>query len=300
MDKKTIEAAHAYYTAKVTLAPETRARGPVIDAHHAIQAFEAGAEWQREHGNDDAVMRMLGSIENRLMELAKGLSYHVEAQSGRHKAITGALVETQSIIQDVGQKVEAVLDQVTPEEPENHPLTSFVPIEEVVRLHREHYGKTGGKMEGPSFHFGEDLHIGSAQSRASKPVTDESGVSVGAGAGPLKDERDVRIKELEAERDDWHHAYDKLVSKMVHGSVLHVGVDLAKPGTDQTAITTHHHIDWKFDCLKACDEAGSYKARAERAERYWRFWRGIAKARQTRIAELDAMTEDLIKMQDDG
>lgn len=88
-------------------------------------AFIAGAAWAKERASaegvaasDPAIMRMLGSIENRLMELAEisnqsflgvrdrlnGFRDRFDIQSQRQHEINAAVV-------DVGQKVEAVLTQ---------------------------------------------------------------------------------------------------------------------------------------------------------------------------------------------
>lgn len=117
----------------------------------AEEAFIAGAEWQadqveprdimeRELRNlgvdpdtvlkpvgrlvprmpaaDDAVMRMLGSIENRLMEMqgrerdvTDRVSRDLYHLTHRQESID---IQQREMLVDVGQKVEAVLDQVTP------------------------------------------------------------------------------------------------------------------------------------------------------------------------------------------
>ena len=66
----------------------------------AARAFDHGVRISDVHAD-------VRSIKSMIAALADAIGSH-------HKTTTGGLVETQSIIQDVGQKVEAVLDQVTP------------------------------------------------------------------------------------------------------------------------------------------------------------------------------------------
>lgn len=92
------------------------------------------------HSRED-MARMFGNV-------LKTLDNNVSDQSGRHKAITGALVELiqklppppsdgvplteiMAALIDVGQKVEAVLDQVTPRD--NGPYNATEPAEHVLR-----------------------------------------------------------------------------------------------------------------------------------------------------------------------
>lgn len=186
---KVHAAAESWYCNVRAIVKHDEMHGPMVKAATALDAFKAGARWQSEEGSavravprmpsphdelmeliknlDDArftniqglnhqaaqnyqnLMAMLEAInkevvmlshaharhegynERRHEEISGGLvqaredtarmfgtvlktiDNNVSDQSGRHKAITGAIVETQNIIQDVGQKVEAVLDQVT-------------------------------------------------------------------------------------------------------------------------------------------------------------------------------------------
>lgn len=114
-----------------------RLTGPAVKAHYVTAAFKAGADWQREQGRDDAVMRMLGSIENRLMEMqnapASGIRQLREtvgmiaqtclktSDAGAgfrdlHGVVQDAQFELRHMIVDVSHKVDAVLEQVMPKD----------------------------------------------------------------------------------------------------------------------------------------------------------------------------------------
>jgi len=121
-------------------------------------AFKAGAEWERDHLGDDQAARNYRNLMAMLEQINKTT---VETKDESHTRL-GAFHQ---IMERIEGKVGAVLD--TLQETENHPApTTDWPATYEKIMQRE-------------------------------PVTDESGVSTGAGAGPLKDERDVRIRELE-------------------------------------------------------------------------------------------------------
>ena len=129
----------------------------------AARAFDHGVRISDVHAD-------VRSIKNMILALAETTGDRFGAQSralGHHSRVAGDIV---LIVKDVGEKVEAVLDQVTPRD--NGP-----------------YGDQPADL-------GE-----------SKPVTDESGVSVGAGSFIPK----------------------------VPGTAR-VGIDPGKPGTDKTVI----------------------------------------------------------------
>jgi len=50
-----------------------------------------------------------------------------------------------------------------------------------------------------------------------------------------------QMRRLGAERDDWHHAYDRLVSDVVHGRNHHIiGMDVSKPGSDMSVVSVSY------------------------------------------------------------
>lgn len=144
------------------------------------------------------------SIKSMIAALADAIGSH-------HKTTTGGLVETQGIIRDVGEKVEAVLDQVTPrdngpyaeqpadtaESEADHWKRLYSSASEAVEKHkttirheRELVGKLQSQIAGLKDQLGDvmaerDEWKASAillDKSKSEPVTDESGISVGAGS----------------------------------------------------------------------------------------------------------------------
>lgn len=238
-EKTAHEAAEAYYCGGNFTIKHDRIEGPMVRASAILNAFKAGAQWQSEQPGRlvprgapehvplteiaGGIIAAREDIATRSFDLGVRISdTHAdvrciksmlqglaEAIGSHHKMTTGALVETQGIIQkascnlgqeleriilDVGEKVEAVLDQVTP-----HDVGPY------------------DAQVGKDFNEAALKQALSAIGRAtSEPVTDESGVSVGAGTFVLDRGReecllrrdhdtivtqDSHIRRLQAERD---------------------------------------------------------------------------------------------------
>lgn len=158
------------------------------------------------------------SIKNMILALAETTGDRFGAQSralGHHSRVAGDIV---LMVKDVGEKVEAVLDQVTPRD--NAVSCDAAEIsalkDELGDVMRERDEWKASSEAWKVSH--EKMHRRAQKAEGevlkllgeSEPVTDESGVSVGAGSFIPK----------------------------VPGT-LRVGIDPAKPGTDKTVIRFH-------------------------------------------------------------
>ena len=144
------------------------------------------------------------SIKNMILALAETTGDRFGAQSralGHHSRVAGDIV---LMVKDVGEKVEAVLDQVTPRD-----NAVCCDAAESEADHWKHRVKELEDQLGDVMAERDEWKAAAVllEKATSEPVTDESGVSVGAGSFIPK----------------------------VPGT-LRVGIDPAKPGTDKTVI----------------------------------------------------------------
>lgn len=221
--KDAFEAGAAWQAEQPILGPEAPTDGayagfrlvphmPTIDyaaSHNAImKAIDCMGDkidafkMDREQLNIGNAARY-GAMIDRLNAIRDNVAALSNVERNRHDVMTGAMVETQSIIQDVGQKVEAVLSQ------------SVANGDMLDQVH--------GAVSEP-----DDVceAVGDPEGWADKtlPVTDESGVSVGAGS-------------------------------------FVIGVDMAEPGSDRTVMAVGVRDGNKVGLVRLpCDDgAGEFR-----------------------------------------
>lgn len=163
----------------------------------------------------------------------------VDAMHSRHNVVRDRFDHVTSMIRDVGEKVEAVLDQVMPQEVNGEACDTAE--SEVI-----HWMRRAKELEAErdDWHHAYDKLVsdvvhGRKPAVESKPVTDESGASVGAGLWKIDPEK---LKDMK------------------------IGVDPAAPGTDKTVIS-----QWVpfTDLEEVIDDRN-------RHARWSEYWKGVA------------------------